>query len=64
MGGKNAIIVDETADLDEAITGVVVSFSGYAGQKCSACSRVIVHRSVLRLIRHTFERGRVEFGDR
>ena len=46
MGGKNAIIVDETADLDEAITGVVASFSGYAGQKCSACSRVIVHRAV------------------
>lgn len=46
MGGKNAIIVDDTADLDEAITGVVASFSGYAGQKCSACSRVIVHRAV------------------
>ncbi|MCP9455163.1 MAG: proline dehydrogenase family protein [Nitrospira sp.] len=46
MGGKNAIIVDDTADLDEAITGVVTSFTGYAGQKCSACSRVIVHRSV------------------
>jgi RHH-type proline utilization regulon transcriptional repressor/proline dehydrogenase/delta 1-pyrroline-5-carboxylate dehydrogenase len=46
MGGKNAIIVDETADLDEAITGVVASFTGYAGQKCSACSRAIVHRAV------------------
>jgi RHH-type proline utilization regulon transcriptional repressor/proline dehydrogenase/delta 1-pyrroline-5-carboxylate dehydrogenase len=46
MGGKNAIVVDETADLDEAIIGVVTSFSGYAGQKCSACSRVIVHRAV------------------
>ncbi len=46
MGGKNAIIVDETADLDEAIAGVVTSFAGYAGQKCSACSRVIVHRTV------------------
>lgn len=46
MGGKNAIIVDETADLDEAIAGVIASFSGYAGQKCSACSRVIVHRAV------------------
>ncbi len=46
MGGKNAIIVDETADLDEAITGVVASFSGYAGQKCSACSRAIVHHTV------------------
>jgi len=46
MGGKNAIIVDETADLDDAITGVVASFTGYAGQKCSACSRVIVHTAI------------------
>ncbi len=46
MGGKNAIIVDDTADLDDAITGVVSSFTGYAGQKCSACSRVIVHAAV------------------
>jgi RHH-type proline utilization regulon transcriptional repressor/proline dehydrogenase/delta 1-pyrroline-5-carboxylate dehydrogenase len=46
MGGKNAIIVDETADLDEAITGIIASFTGYAGQKCSACSRVIVHRGI------------------
>ena len=42
MGGKNAIIVDETADLDEAIKGVVESAFGYQGQKCSACSRVIL----------------------
>ena len=42
MGGKNAIIVDDTADLDEAIAGVVTSFTSYAGQKCSACSRAIV----------------------
>jgi len=46
MGGKNAIIVDDTADLDEAVIGVVVSATGYAGQKCSACSRVIVHEAV------------------
>lgn len=46
MGGKNAIIIDETADLDEAIAGVVASFTGYAGQKCSACSRAIVHRAI------------------
>ncbi|MDH4187236.1 MAG: aldehyde dehydrogenase family protein, partial [Nitrospira sp.] len=46
MGGKNAIIVDETADIDDAIAGVVASFTGYAGQKCSACSRVIVHATV------------------
>jgi RHH-type proline utilization regulon transcriptional repressor/proline dehydrogenase/delta 1-pyrroline-5-carboxylate dehydrogenase len=42
MGGKNAIIVDDDADLDEAITGVIQSAFGYAGQKCSACSRVIL----------------------
>jgi len=42
MGGKNAIIVDNDADLDEAVIGVVQSAFGYAGQKCSACSRVIV----------------------
>ena len=46
MGGKNAIIVDDTADLDEAIAGVVASFTGYAGQKCSACSRAIVLESI------------------
>ncbi len=42
MGGKNAIIVDGSADLDEAVRGVRDSAFGYAGQKCSACSRVIV----------------------
>lgn len=42
LGGKNAIIVDDDADLDEAVHGVVASAFGYAGQKCSACSRVIV----------------------
>jgi RHH-type proline utilization regulon transcriptional repressor/proline dehydrogenase/delta 1-pyrroline-5-carboxylate dehydrogenase len=42
MGGKNAIIVDDTADLDEAVAGVVTSFTGYQGQKCSACSRAVV----------------------
>jgi RHH-type transcriptional regulator, proline utilization regulon repressor / proline dehydrogenase / delta 1-pyrroline-5-carboxylate dehydrogenase len=42
MGGKNAIIVDESADLDQAVVGIVQSAFGYSGQKCSACSRVIV----------------------
>ncbi|MBN2021584.1 MAG: proline dehydrogenase family protein [Pirellulales bacterium] len=42
MGGKNAIIVDESADLDEAVVGVRQSAFGYSGQKCSACSRAIV----------------------
>jgi RHH-type proline utilization regulon transcriptional repressor/proline dehydrogenase/delta 1-pyrroline-5-carboxylate dehydrogenase len=42
MGGKNAIIIDEDADLDEAVHGVVHSAFGYSGQKCSACSRAVV----------------------
>ncbi|HBB32304.1 MAG TPA: L-glutamate gamma-semialdehyde dehydrogenase [Cyanobacteria bacterium UBA8803] len=46
MGGKNAIIVDESADLDQAVAGVVQSAFGYSGQKCSACSRTIVLESV------------------
>jgi RHH-type proline utilization regulon transcriptional repressor/proline dehydrogenase/delta 1-pyrroline-5-carboxylate dehydrogenase len=46
LGGKNAIIVDEDADLDEAVLGTVTSAFGYAGQKCSACSRVIVLQQV------------------
>ena len=46
MGGKNAVIVDESADLDEAVLGVRQSAFGYGGQKCSACSRVIVLDSV------------------
>jgi RHH-type proline utilization regulon transcriptional repressor/proline dehydrogenase/delta 1-pyrroline-5-carboxylate dehydrogenase len=41
MGGKNAIVVDDDADLDEAVQGIVASAFGYSGQKCSACSRVI-----------------------
>ena len=46
MGGKNAIIVDDDADLDEAVFGVIESAFGFAGQKCSAASRVIVVQSV------------------
>ncbi|MBI3615543.1 MAG: L-glutamate gamma-semialdehyde dehydrogenase [Candidatus Omnitrophica bacterium] len=46
MGGKNGIIVDEDADLDEAVIGTAVSAFGYQGQKCSACSRVIVLESI------------------
>jgi RHH-type proline utilization regulon transcriptional repressor/proline dehydrogenase/delta 1-pyrroline-5-carboxylate dehydrogenase len=42
LGGKNAIIVDDDADFDDAIRGVVASAFGFAGQKCSACSRLIV----------------------
>jgi len=41
MGGKNAIIVDDEADLDAAVAGIIASGYGYQGQKCSAASRVI-----------------------
>ena len=46
MGGKNAIIIDDDADLDEAVPAVIQSAFGFQGQKCSACSRVIVLASV------------------
>ena len=46
LGGKNAIIIDDDADLDEAVNGTVASAFGYQGQKCSACSRVIVMESL------------------
>jgi RHH-type proline utilization regulon transcriptional repressor/proline dehydrogenase/delta 1-pyrroline-5-carboxylate dehydrogenase len=46
MGGKNAIIVDNDADLDEAVDGVLYSAFGFAGQKCSAASRCIVLEDV------------------
>ncbi|MDH5751184.1 MAG: aldehyde dehydrogenase family protein, partial [Deltaproteobacteria bacterium] len=41
MGGKNAIIVDDDADLDEAVRGIMTSAFGFQGQKCSAASRVV-----------------------
>jgi 1-pyrroline-5-carboxylate dehydrogenase len=46
MGGKDATIVDEEADLDAAVEGVAQAAFGYAGQKCSACSRAIVSEKV------------------
>jgi len=46
MGGKDFIIVDRTADVDAAATGIVSAAFGFQGQKCSACSRAIVDASV------------------
>jgi 1-pyrroline-5-carboxylate dehydrogenase len=46
MGGKDFIIVDQDADLDAALTGVLGSAFGYQGQKCSACSRLILHEKI------------------
>ncbi len=46
MGGKNCIIVDADADLDDAVPAIVRSAFAYAGQKCSAASRVLVHEAI------------------
>lgn len=46
MGGKDAIIVDAEADVEAAVEGIVTSAFGFQGQKCSACSRAIVHQDV------------------
>ena len=46
MGGKNCVIVDADADLDEAVPALVRSAFDYAGQKCSAAARVLVHEGV------------------
>jgi len=54
MGGQNAIIIDGTADLDDAVRGVAYSAFGYSGQKCSACSRVIVLREIQRAFEKEF----------
>ena len=46
MGGKNAVIVLDDADIDLAVEGILWSAFGTAGQRCTACSRVIVHKDV------------------
>jgi RHH-type transcriptional regulator, proline utilization regulon repressor / proline dehydrogenase / delta 1-pyrroline-5-carboxylate dehydrogenase len=54
MGGMSAIIIDEDADPDEAVVHVVQSAFGFQGQKCSACSRVIVLERVYERFTHRF----------
>jgi len=46
MGGKNCVIVDSDADLDDAVPAIVGSAFAYAGQKCSAAARVLAHEAV------------------
>lgn len=46
MGGKNTIIIDESADLDEAVAGVIESAFIFQGQKCSACSKVVILKGI------------------
>ncbi|MDQ6421238.1 L-glutamate gamma-semialdehyde dehydrogenase [Paenibacillus sp. LHD-117] len=60
MGGKDTIIVDEDADLDLAADAITASAFGYSGQKCSACSRAVVHESVYdTVIKKVVERTRM-----
>ena len=54
MGGKNAIIIDESADLDDAVTAAVTSGYGFQGQKCSAGSRLVVHERCYREVLDAF----------
>ena len=46
MGGKDGIVVDADADVDSAVEGVTLSAFGFQGQKCSACSRAIIHEAI------------------
>lgn len=50
MGGKDAIVVDADADLDLAADSIVKSAFGFSGQKCSACSRAIIHQDVYDIV--------------
>jgi len=65
MGGKDAVVVDETADLDAAADGIVISAFGFQGQKCSAGSRaIIVDRVYDQVVQKVVERTkRLTIGD-
>jgi 1-pyrroline-5-carboxylate dehydrogenase len=65
MGGKDAIIVDEEADLDAAAQGVAASAFGFQGQKCSACSRAIVSEKVYEPFLEKLKRevGKISVGE-
>ena len=65
MGGKDAVVVDETADLDAAAEGIVVSAFGYQGQKCSAGSRAIIVKDIYdKLVEKIVNRvSKIKMGD-
>ena len=65
LGGKNPTIVTETADLDKAAAGVMRAAFGYGGQKCSACSRVLVDKKVKKafLEKLVAETQKIKIGD-
>jgi predicted delta-1-pyrroline-5-carboxylate dehydrogenase group 2 len=57
MGGKNPVLVFPDADLDEAVVGILRSAFGHANQKCSAASRVLIHRAVYPRLRQRLVEG-------
>ena len=57
MGGKNAIIIDDDADLDEAIRGVLASSYGFQGQKCSAASRAYIPSNIAEAVKKKLTEG-------
>lgn len=65
MGGKNAIIVDESANLDRAVEGALLSAFGFQGQKCSACSRILLLPGVYDEFRKRFldRVSKIKIGD-
>lgn len=65
MGGKNAVIVMDDADLDLAIEGILWSAFGTSGQRCTACSRVIAHRAIKKqlLDKLTARASKMRLGD-
>jgi 1-pyrroline-5-carboxylate dehydrogenase len=59
MGGKDTIVVDDGADIADAVKGTLASAFGFQGQKCSACSRVVVHAKIYdRFVAQLVEEGR------
>jgi 1-pyrroline-5-carboxylate dehydrogenase len=58
MGGKDAMVIDDSADLDSAAADIVKSAYGYSGQKCSAASRAILHEDVYDEVLARSSRGR------
>lgn len=65
MGGKDSIVVDDGVDIADAVKGTLASAFGFQGQKCSACSRVIVHEKIHdRFVAALVEEGRkIAIGD-
>jgi 1-pyrroline-5-carboxylate dehydrogenase len=57
MGGKDAIVVDAEADVEDAVKGILAAAFGFSGQKCSACSRAIVDAAVYDTVVSLLEAG-------